>query len=151
MDQEQNQEHKHGKNQNDTIETYHCYVLRSLSHDNSTYIGMTNNPSKRLRQHNGEIVGGARATQSKRPYEMFCIISGFNKRTDALSYEWHFKHPIGRKQSPKYHGIKGRIESIKKVLEDKPYHHKLTIKISNNLAHFFDTYNQNNIEIIKID
>ena len=32
---------------------------------NNTYIGMTNNKIRRLRQHNGELVGGAKYTTSK--------------------------------------------------------------------------------------
>ena len=78
---------------------------------------MTNNPKKRLRQHNGEIVGGAYKTLYKRPYEMMCIIEGFPDRHTALSYEWHFQHPtMNKKLRYKYYGIKGRIESVKLIL-----------------------------------
>ena len=39
------------------------YLLTN-SHNNRTYLGITNNPNRRIRQHNGEIKGGARYTHS---------------------------------------------------------------------------------------
>lgn len=38
--------------------------------DGSFYAGVTTDPIKRERQHNGEIVGGAKYTQAKRPCKM---------------------------------------------------------------------------------
>ena len=42
-----------------------CYLLRSCdpAHPRSSYIGFTVNPLRRVRQHNGEIQGGARRTR----------------------------------------------------------------------------------------
>jgi hypothetical protein len=41
-----------------------CYLIQSTEKPKSvaTYIGYSTNPSRRLRQHNGEIQGGARKT-----------------------------------------------------------------------------------------
>lgn len=41
------------------------YLVYLLQHQNlnRTYLGITNNLSRRIRQHNGEIKGGARATK----------------------------------------------------------------------------------------
>lgn len=44
---------------------YLVYVLINTSH-NKTYVGITNNPTRRLRQHNGELVGGAKYTTSNK-------------------------------------------------------------------------------------
>ena len=41
------------------------YLLRCA--DNTLYCGITNDLSKRLRQHNGELVGGAKYTKVRRP------------------------------------------------------------------------------------
>ena len=112
--------------------SWHCYILKSINPDypNHTYVGMTNNIARRIRQHNGEIAGGAKATESKRPHEMYCIVSGFPSKSVAMSYEWRFKHPEGRKRSPQYSGINGRIRGMVHVLEKYPTDYELTINLS---------------------
>lgn len=57
------------------------------------YVGMTNNFVRRLRQHNGEIVGGARATRMHRPWKPVCTVHGFRSKRDALKFEWVWHHP----------------------------------------------------------
>ena len=47
---------------------YFVYIVRCK--DKSLYTGITNDLEKRLRQHNGEIVGGAFYTQNKRPVKL---------------------------------------------------------------------------------
>lgn len=71
---------------------YCCYCLVSTVNKNVTYFGCTNNISRRLRQHNGEICGGARATRSNRPWKLWFCINGFgNNSSSALRYEWFCK------------------------------------------------------------
>ena len=48
--------------------TWFVYLLRCAN--NSLYCGVTNDIDKRLRQHNGEIVGGAKYTRANRPCEL---------------------------------------------------------------------------------
>jgi len=45
---------------------YHVYILESLK-DKSYYIGVTNNLSKRLKEHNS---GLSRSTKSKKPFKV---------------------------------------------------------------------------------
>lgn len=59
---------------------------------NRSYIGATVNPSRRLRQHNGEIKGGAHRTKDKGPWAFKCVISGFRTWKEALQFEWAFKY-----------------------------------------------------------
>ena len=40
---------------------YYCYFLYNVS-NKKNYIGITNNVTRRLRQHNKEIKGGAKYT-----------------------------------------------------------------------------------------
>ena len=72
------------------METLTCYCIIS-ENNNRTYVGATNNFTKRIRQHNREITGGAKATSgfSWRP---LMLINGFKSSNELLSFEWHFKH-----------------------------------------------------------
>lgn len=47
-----------------------CYLLTSANPEfkNHTYIGFTVNPVRRLKQHNGQITGGAFKTFQKKPW-----------------------------------------------------------------------------------
>ena len=45
----------------------HWYVYLLQCADGSLYTGITCDLPRRLRQHNGEIVGGSRYTRSRRP------------------------------------------------------------------------------------
>ena len=57
---------------------YACYLLLSVAplEKNIVYVGSTPNPIRRLRQHNGEIKGGAKKTATKRPWEMVVVVYG---------------------------------------------------------------------------
>lgn len=72
-----------------------CYLLRSKnpSFKNACYVGFTVDPPHRIKQHNGEIVGGAFMTHSKRPWEMTIVVYGFQTRQLALRFEWTWQHP----------------------------------------------------------
>ena len=130
---------------------FNCYILKSINpeYKNNTYVGKTNNPTKRIRQHNGEIVGGAKATFAKRPHEIYCLISGFQTSHDALSYEWHIKHPTGRKRCPQYSGIIGRINGMRFVFEKKIPEYKILIKIKKEYIYLLDGLHESidNIDI----
>jgi len=65
----------------------YCYLLYSR---NNTYIGATVNPDHRLRQHNGEIVGGAKRTKGH-VWKRALYVSGFPSWVAALQFEWAWK------------------------------------------------------------
>eukprot|EP00742_Colponemidia_sp_Colp-10_P014404 GILJ01016357.1.p1 GENE.GILJ01016357.1~~GILJ01016357.1.p1 ORF type:complete len:195 (-),score=20.95 GILJ01016357.1:41-625(-) len=67
-----------------------CYILRSHTTNppcNKTYCGKTNRYKERLREHNGEVVGGAYFTRAHRPWRPLCYISGFQNQRQALQFE----------------------------------------------------------------
>jgi len=72
-----------------------CFVYLLECSDKSTYVGATVDLEHRLRQHNGEIKGGAHATTMKIKqgftWKRVCYISGFPDWQSALQFEWAFK------------------------------------------------------------
>lgn len=76
------------------------YILRSVPRPMRTYAGVTNDLAKRIRQHNGELAGGARATLSTRPWEPCAVVRGFgDDKSLAMRFEWFCKakhYPAGR-------------------------------------------------------
>jgi predicted GIY-YIG superfamily endonuclease len=95
---------------------YVVYVLVNTSH-NKTYVGITNNTTRRIRQHNGELVGGAKYTTSNKGNGTW-IFYGFIKNLHkilALSFEKKIKI-----RSRKMSGtpIEKREKAISKILEE---------------------------------
>lgn len=112
---------------------WYCYILRSTNPDfkNHTYNGKTNNPKRRLRQHNGEICGGAKATSKIKPVEIYCLIEGFETEKDALRCEWRIKHPTNKKKRPySYCGPIGRIKGLLLCLQSDKWTRNCT-KLNN--------------------
>lgn len=93
------------------------YLLEATN--NATYVGATINLEKRLRQHNKEIKGGARATSIKvergEIWERACYIEGFPDWQAALQFEWRWKQ-LSRKLSPTLFPLKRRMIALKNLL-----------------------------------
>lgn len=115
---------------------FYCYILRN-SHEpdkNRTYNGFTNDPKKRIRQHNGELVGGARYTKKfgNSCWEIYALVRGFPDHINALQCEWKIKHPGNkRRRSKKFTGPEGRIRGLNKVLKLKKWTNSSTVDNSN--------------------
>lgn len=56
------------------------------------YVGMTTDPARRLREHNGEIKGGGRYTSKHRPWIARALHGPYPTRSDALRAEYKLKH-----------------------------------------------------------
>ena len=101
----------------------YCYML--YTDKNQTYIGATIDPNRRLRQHNKEISGGARATGIRvaegLTWKRGCYITGILEWRSALQIEWRWKQ-LGRTQFKHIKNpIHRRIYSLKKLLSlEKP-------------------------------
>ena len=101
---------------------WYCYILKN-NHDlhiNRTYNGFTNNPGRRIRQHNQDIKGGARYTKKfgNRTWEIYAIVTGLPDKINALQCEWRIKHPDNkRSRNRRYNSPRGRIQGLNEVLK----------------------------------
>jgi structure-specific endonuclease subunit SLX1 len=71
------------------------YVYLLVSTSGATYVGATVDLDHRLRQHNKELKGGAKATSIKvergETWHRHCYVSGFPTWQSALQFEWRWK------------------------------------------------------------
>ncbi|RCV37007.1 hypothetical protein SETIT_8G027700v2 [Setaria italica] len=77
-----------------------CVYLISSSRIPRTYVGVTTDFPRRLRQHNGELKGGAKAASAGRPWNLACLVEGFVSKSEACEFESKWKN-ISRKMSRK--------------------------------------------------
>ncbi|KAI9011701.1 hypothetical protein DFJ74DRAFT_636467 [Hyaloraphidium curvatum] len=81
------------------VPLYAVYLLhsKSPSFKGHAYVGSTPDPQRRLRQHNGEVKGGAWRTGwgkgRKRPWEFALIVHNFPNAYLALQFEWALQNP----------------------------------------------------------
>ena len=106
---------------NETDKKYFCYILGQTRQLNSgtgrTYNGYTVNLKRRLRQHNGEIKGGAFATKGIGPWEFIAVMTCDTwNNVRAMQVEWLIRYPTRKKPRPtSFAGAKGRISSLVEV------------------------------------
>lgn len=97
---------------------FFCYIISNDS--DRTYNGYTVNLTKRLRQHNGLIKGGAKATHNRGPWEYLVVLTSpcWDSISTAMQHEWSIKYPTRRRPRPKqYNGKTGRLESLVHVFK----------------------------------
>lgn len=70
---------------------YYCYLIQSEANKNFSYIGITNDLGRRLRQHNGQLKGGAKCTRRYKDWTYVTNVE-FPTYSDAASFEWYWKH-----------------------------------------------------------
>ena len=104
------------------MKQYFVYLLESTNHN--TYVGATVDLDHRLRQHNGELKGGARATTMKvkkgETWKRVCHIEGFPSWSEALKFEWAWKF-YSRKLSKTLFPLDRRKKALETVFSrEKP-------------------------------
>ncbi|KAM4072802.1 hypothetical protein ACB094_11G166900 [Castanea mollissima] len=72
--------------------SWSVYLIISTNTPIKTYVGVTTDFSRRLKQHNGELKGGAKASRSGRPWVCACIIQGFKDQSEACEFESKWKN-----------------------------------------------------------
>ena len=79
----------------ESLSVYWVYVIqgqpyvdrKGRSRPGRYYVGVTVAPARRLRQHNGEIKGGARATRSGRPWSPRALYGPYEGRSEGMQAE----------------------------------------------------------------
>ena len=84
-----------------------------------TYVGATINPDHRLRQHNGEISGGAKATHGRKWKRKF-LIGGFTDERTALQFEWWWKKHTRDLKDSGFSFMERRIHALSMNLSNYP-------------------------------
>ncbi|CAM6044920.1 unnamed protein product [Sphagnum compactum] len=74
----------------DRDDSWWAYLLLSAN-SRKTYVGVSSNVVRRLRQHNGELAGGAKAARAGRPWHLACTVGSFSSRSQACQFEWRWK------------------------------------------------------------
>ena len=136
---------------------YYCYIIAS---GNRTYNGYTNNLTRRLRQHNCEIKGGARATKirggvnSNEPWIYIAILSSNSWTAQrAMVVEWNIKYPTRKKPRPyEFQGPEGRIKSFNSIFQfiiNNNENEILTLQIHEAYIHLVENkYNNLTISVL---
>ena len=96
---------------------YSVYLLYNTS-NNRTYLGITNNSIRRIRQHNGELKGGAKYTHNFKgdgEWKYYLKINNLNK-CEALSIERTAKNK--RKGSKGISPIDKRLNVLLPIIEN---------------------------------
>lgn len=106
--------------------SWFCYCLESET--KTTYIGSTIDPDRRLRQHNRELVGGAKATGRSQGWRRICCITGFPDERAALQFEWKWKQVSKQKSGTP---LEKRLKALETLLQSEQ---------STSSSQFFSTY-----------
>lgn len=99
---------------------YLVYCIQSETNPQRTYVGITNNWKRRIRQHNGQLSQGAKSTRAYRPWKPLIHVSKLNKK-QALQLEWALKHK--RKGGS---GPRGRIVTLESLMREEKWTAKST-------------------------
>ena len=100
-----------------------CYII---ANGNTTYNGYTVNLKRRIRQHNGELKGGAKATlrlhNSDSVWRYLVVMTSKEwTKVRAMQHEWTIRYPTRKKPRPReYQGVYGRLKSLEKIWEQIP-------------------------------
>jgi len=73
---------------------WYVYVLQS-ARSGRTYVGIALDIAQRLRQHNGELPGGAKSTRAGRQWAVMVVHGPFRTRARAQRIEYAVKQKRG--------------------------------------------------------
>ena len=85
------------------------YILESTDASRRTYVGATVNLARRLREHNGELVGGSKQTRG-RQWRVACTITGTRTWCETLKLEFALRR-VGRRRVRRW-DLAGRKQAL---------------------------------------
>jgi len=99
------------------------YIVYLLIHttSNKTYIGITNNPEKRLRMHNGEIKGGAKYTTINAKDGKWCYYGFILNLSKSIALSIEKKIHIHSRKTYGKTPLEKRINYINYLLNENEY------------------------------
>ena len=101
------------------LESKPCYVYCLQSTNGYTYVGATVDLDRRLRQHNGTLAGGAKATKVRvnkgELWKRVCYVKNFPDWSAALQFEWRWKQ-LARRESRRLSSMEKRRAALDKLL-----------------------------------
>ena len=92
------------------------WLVYAIAAGRKSYVGATVDVRRRLRQHNGEIKGGAKYTRLGRPgkggggWRLVFTVCGFPGQRAALQFEWAVKHRAAAKSALMAGAVGGAME-----------------------------------------
>ncbi|MCC5826950.1 GIY-YIG nuclease family protein [Alkalimonas sp.] len=89
------------------------YLLRT--NRGKIYTGITTDPQRRLRQHNGELAGGAKALRGQRPLQLL-YQQPYPCRSSASKAEYQFKQ-LSKQQKEDFIRLKADGALVSSPLE----------------------------------
>lgn len=109
-----------------------CYCIEQ-EESRRTYVGYTVNFQRRLRQHNRELVGGAKYTHSGTWHARW-IVTGFKAKNRAMSFEWNWKNKTRRCKLRKLSPIEKRRYAAVQLLRQERFADLRLIEINESVA-----------------
>ena len=108
------------------------YLVYLITCDNLYYIGMTNNFTRRIQQHNGILKGGAKFTKKRQDWNPIVMIDGFKNKQQAMQCEWALK----RRNKQNISGIIGRFIQLQYLWNQNRWTSKSPF-ISDQMIHIY--------------
>jgi predicted GIY-YIG superfamily endonuclease len=106
----------------------YCVYLLCHSSNRCTYVGITNNLERRIRQHNGELVGGAKYTKMKKQDGNWRVYGKITDLDKSIALSIEKKIHLRTKKTKGPNPLEKRINCIDNVLKEYDSSKKLILE-----------------------
>lgn len=112
------------------------YILGNET-NNRTYVGYTSNLRRRLRQHNGQLKGGARSTRGCHTWFIHAFVPHLTK-AEALSFEARLHKTRWPKPSRSLTTLQKRVAKVYWLIENFPQYHEFVLHNGESQEEFYE-------------